>query len=687
MFKRFRNSIVGKIMVGYAMIIILAFITTLVSMYSTWENRKIDQLVSEAYYPMVLSLKETEMIASETYKLTNNWIYQPTLGEKEKLKKIHAKEMPTQKANFLGISNRFDNTVAEESHAIITALDGLLADEQLIMNKLADDTSYSNDVTVDEVISMMDKQITPSYEKLGKLISQAENHLNQLLADAEKQKESSSKMLSYLYISNIILFLVIGIYATYFSISFISKPIADLSELITMLSRGKFVSVTLKKGRDEIGKMAEAIENMLTGLKGKVEFAENIGKGNYESNFELLSDDDTMGGALIQMRNNLKKAADEDRKRNWATEGLAKFADILQSRNDNLKELSDSIISHLVKYMGVNQGALFLINDDDSQNTFIELVACFAYDRKKYLNKRIEIGEGVIGQCILEKDTIYMSDIPNDYLKITSGLGEALPKNLLIVPLKLNESIFGVVEIASFQTIEPYQIEFVEKLGESIASTISSVKVNGRTKRLLEETQVQAEQMRAQEEEMRQNMEELSATQEEMHRAQRRSEEALQDMKEREKNLYAMKEESESREKIVALTTLISESDLHGNITYANDKTCEVSKYSKEELLGEPHNIFRHEDMPAEIFKRCWVTLKKGNVFAAILKNQTKTGDHYWVDTTITPVRNGQGEVIKYVSTGYTLEDNDLAIVRYNRQAEKMKLPRLQETFVSETYQ
>ncbi len=454
-----------------------------------------------------------------------------------------------------------------------------------------------------------------------------------------------------------------------------------------MLSQGKFVSVTLKKTRDEIGRMAEALESMLTGLKEKVEFAENIGKGNYESSFELLSTDDTMGQALIRMRTNLKQAADEDRKRNWATEGLAKFADILQSRNEDLAQLSDSIISNLVKYMAVNQGALFLINDDDPQNTFIELAACYAYDRKKYINKRIEIGEGLTGQCILERDTIYMSDVPDNYLKITSGLGEALPRNLLIVPLKINDSIFGVVEIASFQPIETYQVDFVEKLGESIASTISSVKINGRTKKLLEETQVQAEQMRAQEEEMRQNMEELSATQEEMHRAQRRSDEALQEMKEKEKGLFARNEELLSRQQVLSLTTLLSETDLHGNITYVNEKTCEISRYKKEELLGEPHNIMRHEDMPAELFKRCWTVIKKGNLFPVVLKNKTRGGDEYWVDLTIIPVRNEQGEIVKYMSVGHPIADHDLAVIRYNRQSINLNLPQLQEMDAIENHQ
>jgi len=538
MFSKIKNSLVSKIMLGYAVIIVLAFVTTLVSMYTAWQNRGMDKLVSDAYYPMILSLKETEMLASESFKLTNNWVYQPSVKEKEKLQAIHATEVAQQTEDLTKISGKMDDASAiDEIRDIVNGFNSLIAEEQVVMEKLKTDESYSDDVIVDESITAMDKKITPSHKNLMKLIAQASAHQNQLLQSVKDSKESSSNMLTYLYVSNIVLFLVIGIYASFFSSSAITRPIAGLSDLITMLSKGKFVSVTLKKGSDEIGRMAEAIENMLLGLKAKAEFADNIGKGNYDSNFQLLSDEDAMGGALIQMRDNLKRAADEDRKRSWSTEGLARFADILRSRTNDLTELSDNIISNLVKYMGANQGALFLVNDENQQDVFIELVACYAYDRKKVLNKRIQIGEGVTGQCIQERDTIYMSDIPGNYLKITSGLGESLPRHLLVVPLRLDEQIFGAVELASFAAIEPHHIEFVEKLGESIASTISSVKVNSRTRKLLEETQFQAEQMRAQEEEMRQNMEELSATQEEMHRAQRRSEEMLREMKQREEEL------------------------------------------------------------------------------------------------------------------------------------------------------
>ena len=142
------------------------------------------------------------------------------------------------------------------------------------------------------------------------------------------------------------------------------------------------------------------------------------------------------------------------------------------------------------------------------------MIAAYAYDRKKYLKKTIMKGEGLIGRCVDEKETIYLSDVPKNYLSIKSGLGENDALYLLLLPLYLNENIYGVIELASFIDIEKYKIGFVETIGENIATTISKLKTNLQTSLLFEQTKQQAEELLAQEEETRQNMEELKEIQE-----------------------------------------------------------------------------------------------------------------------------------------------------------------------------
>ena len=261
------------------------------------------------------------------------------------------------------------------------------------------------------------------------------------------------------------------------------------------------------------------LRSLTTTVANATQFVREIEKGNLEVSLDDNGTASELHTSLISMRDQMKRFSLAEQERSWVNEGLARFVEILRSRNnDTLKRLSDSILQNLISYMKANQGALFLLNDDDANNPFLELTACYAYDRKKFVEKKLELGEGIVGQAVLERETQYMTEVPENFIKITSGLGEALPRNILVVPLKLDDKVYGVVEIAAFNIIKPYQIEFVEKLGESIASTIAGVRANDKTKALLQETQFQAEQMRAQEEEMRQNMEELSSTQEEMQR-------------------------------------------------------------------------------------------------------------------------------------------------------------------------
>lgn len=303
---------------------------------------------------------------------------------------------------------------------------------------------------------------------------------------------------------------------------YIIQPTKIAVNGLKKLAKGLLVDKIEYHRKDEIGEMIDSVNTLVNGLKETATFASEIGNGNLNIEYTPLSKGDVLGNSLLNMRENLIKAKNEeekrkieDQKRSWATHGLAMFADILRNNNNNnLQDLSFSIIQNLVSYLKINQGGIFIVNDDNETEHFLELVSCYAYDRKKFMQRNIKVGEGLVGTCFLEQKTIYLKEIPKDYIFITSGLGSEVPSTILIVPMKVNEEIFGVIELASFNPFEKHEIEFTEKLAESIASAISNLKINNRTTMLLEKSQQQAEEMRAQEEEMRQNMEELTATQE-----------------------------------------------------------------------------------------------------------------------------------------------------------------------------
>jgi|GEM_PF-1633868 len=221
----------------------------------------------------------------------------------------------------------------------------------------------------------------------------------------------------------------------------------------------------------------------------------------------------------------LQKARIEESNRQWVAEGISRLSAIIRINLQN-DQVYDKILSALIRYIEANQGGLYLIDQathSGEAHDLIKLTACYAYDRKKYINKSFQAGEGLIGQVYLEGEYVYLTDIPATYINITSGLGGATPTALLIMPLKVNDTTEAILEIASFHLFAPHQIEFLLKAGESIASFIQTNRINLRTRSLLAESQLQADIMRAQEEEMRQNMEELQALQEE---AARRQEEA-----------------------------------------------------------------------------------------------------------------------------------------------------------------
>lgn len=432
---------------------------------------------------------------------------------------------------------------------------------------------------------------------------------------------------------------IIGLLILSFVIYIISKkitsPIIEITKFLNLLSKGQInekMNIQIQSG-DEIEEMGIALNHSIIGLLEKTEFARNIGNGNLETNIHLLSDNDILGKSLIDMRNNLKRAQEEeairkedDDKRKWTNEGLALFSDVLRKNHENISTLAYEIIQNLINYLKANQGGLFIINDEQKDEIFFELIASYAFNRKKYLQKRIYLGEGLTGTCALEKKTIFLTEIPEEYIQITSGLGRANPRNLLIVPLKIEENVLGIIEIASFSVIQPHEIEFVEKIGQNIASTLISVKVNERTAKLLDQSNQQSEELASQEEEMRQNMEELQATQEEGSR----------------KTL-----EMQGLLNALNLTSYVIEYDLEGTIISINDSYLTLLGISRENAIGKHHSDnVKFTDEQKKNYDEFWRDLRGGKVRKE--KTQVVFGEKkYLFMESYTPIYDENGSIYK----------------------------------------
>jgi methyl-accepting chemotaxis protein len=429
------------------------------------------------------------------------------------------------------------------------------------------------------------------------------------------------------------------IFVVFFMTNTVIGPINRITELLQKIAKGridKSMIVSLNTG-DEISVMADALAASIEGLNEKAEFAKRIGHGNLDAEMKLLSEDDVLGISLLEMRDSLRKAKQEeelrkieDEKRKWVNEGVAKFSDLLRQNNNNLQKLSDEIIRNLVWYLNAIQGGIFVSNDN-VQNPSFELISAFAYDRKRVIKKTIGQREGLVGTCAAEKDIILLTEIPQEYIEITSGLGGANPNCLLLVPLTVEEEVLGVIEMASFNKFQPHEVDFVKKIAESIASTLHSVRMNAKTAELLQKSQEQAEMMSAQEEEMRQNMEELQATQEEAHR----------------KSM-----ELEGLVNALNSSVFVMEYDLKGIITNVNDTYQHFLGTSREDLIGTHHsdNLVL-TDAQRQNYEQFWADLRKGNVRKQTTKLNIR-GTEYLLLETYTPIKNQNGEVVKILKIG-----------------------------------
>ncbi len=413
-------------------------------------------------------------------------------------------------------------------------------------NNVAEKDSLGNAIQEEGTVSA-DKPMIAYNEDLAFLISNDIIKIQNELDDYGKQlitfnQRAISEVTADISFQNII-FLVLSIFifialitllifAANFLIRYVISDIEKIAQQSEKFATGE-IPTSIYTQTQELNTIAEHFGLLGRNLNAIKKYALSVGEGNFNAEMRAFEGKGNFGESVTAMREGLLKVSEQDRVRSWTNIGLALFGDILRRESSNIEKLSEELVAKLVRYTEINQSGIFILSDkkNEIKEEFMELSACYAYDKKKFMERQIMKGQSLVGRVWREGKPIYLTEIPNNYIEIRTGLGGANPRFLFIVPLKLNDEVQGVLELASFSDIEPYKRDFILQVADNIAATFASIKINRRTQLLLDESRSTTAQMREQEEESRQNMEELQATQEEMQRSQRETAEKEGNMK------------------------------------------------------------------------------------------------------------------------------------------------------------
>ncbi|WP_338791342.1 GAF domain-containing protein [Bernardetia sp. MNP-M8] len=411
------------------------------------------------------------------------------------------------------------------------------------------------------------------------LIKTINKSIELLILDEKNKEIEAREVLNNKIIKNnyfaIPLFLIIIITTYFLGRRALKKVLEGLNlthKYIHSLSIGQIPSSVIILPT-EFGQTLTDIRKLTQGLEEVKDFAQEVGKRNFKKKIDIFPIDSELGEALHKMKLSLEEVAKTEYERNWQNQGVVEMGQVIRKHTENMQVLCDELLSNLVKYIDAQQGAIFL---PSNQEKTLILRSAYAYGRKKFIEKEVRSDEGILGEVFQDAERIFMTDIPDNYTQISAGLGEAKPNSVLVVPLKAQEKVLGVLEIAAFNTLTEVEIRLVERTAEILAASISSVANAEKMKNLLEKSNYSAQQMSAQEEELRQNTEELMATREELER-----------------QLVEVKSQVEEKDHIFENSNqAFAFVDPSGRLLRINYSFAQLLEFNKEELLGNPISKF-----------------------------------------------------------------------------------------------
>ncbi len=253
---------------------------------------------------------------------------------------------------------------------------------------------------------------------------------------------------------------------------------------------------------DNVNQLAANLTNQVRAI-AEVATAVTEGDLTRQVGVEASGEVAVLKDKLNEMIRNLRETTRQNTEQDWLKTNLERFTRMLQGQRD-LEAVSNMILSELATLVSAQHGVFYSITGTGSgEEPLLQLQAGYGYEERRHLSTSFELGEGLVGQCAKEKKRILLTDVPGDYVRINSGLGEAIPLNIIVLPVLFEGSLRAVVELASFSAFSVTHQAFLDSITESVGIVLSTIQAAGLTESLLKQSQSQAEELRSQQEELR----------------------------------------------------------------------------------------------------------------------------------------------------------------------------------------
>jgi len=280
-------------------------------------------------------------------------------------------------------------------------------------------------------------------------------------------------------------------------------------------------------------------ENLTTQVRAISEVASAVTKGDLTQMIlvQAKGEVEELKDTINQMIANLKQTTLRNQEQDWLKSNLAKFTQMLQGQKD-LNTVTRRILSELAQVVNAQKGMFYILEQDESiRNQKLKLFAAYAFGDEVKTAREFALGEGLVGQCALEKERILLSNVPKNYIKIGSGLGKASPVNLIVLPVLFEKEIKAVIELASFDTFSETHLDFLSQLTESIGIVLNTIEANTRTESLLVQSQSLTDELRRTNEELQDKAHLLVKQKEEVEAKNKEVEEARLSLEEKAEQL------------------------------------------------------------------------------------------------------------------------------------------------------